>query len=232
MNKPKAFNAGTPEYTAAQYKKSLTQSFRAITPEEIESRLAGSAFHVTRKYDGIMVLLFWDGTGIQAFTSSGNPIETVPCFTEAAAALKTASLSEAVIAAELYACEKTAKTALIGQTTISEEEYRAIGGGIKKYFPDLEIIQTICAATKDRQDSLRRLLDKVDAVVVAGGRESANTRRLLTIAREGGKTAVLVESPREIPAGFAAYKTVGLCAGASTPDTVIDAIERALTGMR
>lgn len=123
------------------------------------------------------------------------------------------------------------KTALIGQTTISAEEYRAIGGGIKKYFPDLEIIQTICAATTDRQDALRVLLEKVDALVVAGGKDSANTRRLLAIARERGKPCVLAESAGDIPPEFAAFQTLGICAGASTPDEVIDEIEQALESM-
>ena len=121
------------------------------------------------------------------------------------------------------------KTALIGQTTISEEEYKAIGAAIKKHFPDLEIIRTICAATRERQDALRELLDNVDAVIIAGGKESANTHRLLAIAEEQGKPCALSESAADIPANFAAFQTVGLCAGASTPDTVIDEIEQALT---
>jgi 4-hydroxy-3-methylbut-2-enyl diphosphate reductase len=124
--------------------------------------------------------------------------------------------------------ESGIKTALIGQTTISEEEYRSIGEAIKKYFPALEIIETICAATRERQDALRELLDKVDAVIIAGGKESANTRRLLAIAEKQGKPCALSESAADIPAGFAAFQTVGLCAGASTPDTVIDEIEDAL----
>ena len=133
-------------------------------------------------------------------------------------------------AAALFAKEPNGKTALIGQTTISPEEYASIGEGIKKYFPALEIIQTICAATTERQDALRELLDQVDAVIVAGGRESANTRRLLAIAAEGGKPRALVEDAAGIPPDFAAFSVVGLCAGASTPDSCIDEIEQALLG--
>jgi 4-hydroxy-3-methylbut-2-enyl diphosphate reductase len=143
--------------------------------------------------------------------------------------------TEAGEAAEkLFAEEPDAGTSLIGQTTISEAEYAAIGQAIRKVFPKLCVINTICRATRERQDSLRSLCTQVDAVIVAGGRESANTRRLLTIAQaffstEGpGKQAWLVESPAEIPGEIAAYHTVGLCAGASTPDGLIDAIEEAL----
>jgi 4-hydroxy-3-methylbut-2-enyl diphosphate reductase len=120
------------------------------------------------------------------------------------------------------------KTALIAQTTISNEEYHAIGMVISRHFPMLEIIQTICAATRERQDSLRELLGKVDATVIAGGKDSANTRRLLAIAQASGKPCVIVETTADIPPDFLNFKTVGLAAGASTPDTVIDEIERRL----
>jgi 4-hydroxy-3-methylbut-2-enyl diphosphate reductase len=131
-------------------------------------------------------------------------------------------------AAALYAAQPEARAALIGQTTISQEEYRAIGGALQKYFPALEIAQTICAATKDRQDALRGLLGEVDAIIVAGGKESSNTRRLLAIAQESGKPCVLAENAACIPPDFYAFKTIGLCAGASTPDLVIKEIEDSL----
>jgi 4-hydroxy-3-methylbut-2-enyl diphosphate reductase len=124
--------------------------------------------------------------------------------------------------------QSDAKTALIGQTTISEEEYRDIGAVIARYFPDLEIAQTICAATKERQDSLREIADKVDAVIIAGGKDSANTRRLLAIAEAAGKPCALAETPADIPPDFFNFNAVGLASGTSTPDTLIDAIERAM----
>jgi len=120
------------------------------------------------------------------------------------------------------------KTALIAQTTISNEEYHAIGMVISRCFTMLEIIPTICAATRERQDSLRELLGKVDAVVIAGGKDSANTRRLLAIAQASGKPCAIVETATDIPPDFFKFETVGLAAGASTPDTVIDAIEKGL----
>jgi 4-hydroxy-3-methylbut-2-enyl diphosphate reductase len=118
------------------------------------------------------------------------------------------------------------RTALLAQTTISAEEYQAIGDVVSRYVSGLEIIQTICAATRERQDSLRELLGKVDAVVIAGGKDSANTRRLLAIAQAAGKPCAIVESTNDIPPDFFKFETVGLAAGASTPDSVIDAIEQ------
>ncbi len=120
------------------------------------------------------------------------------------------------------------KTALIAQTTISADEYHAIGMVISRYFPALEIIPTICAATRERQDSLRELLGKVDAVAIGGGKDSANTRRLLGIAQASGKPCAIVETAKDIPPDFFRFETVGLAAGASTSDTVIDEIEKRL----
>jgi 4-hydroxy-3-methylbut-2-enyl diphosphate reductase len=131
-------------------------------------------------------------------------------------------------AARLFAEHPDSRTVLIGQTTISEEEYRAIGEVITAFFPNLDIAETICPATSERQESLRKLLDKVDAVIIAGGKDSANTRRLYTIAQASGKPCVLAENPADIPPVFFAFNTIGLASGASTPDSVIDDIERML----
>ena len=131
-------------------------------------------------------------------------------------------------AAALHAAAPGSKTALLGQTTISTDEYELIAQAIRRYFPDIEVIDTICKATQDRQNALKELCQLVDAIVVAGGRDSANTQRLFAIAQAAGKAAWLVESAAELPDALAAYPIVGLSAGASTPDNVIDEIEQAL----
>jgi 4-hydroxy-3-methylbut-2-enyl diphosphate reductase len=131
-----------------------------------------------------------------------------------------------------------ARTALIGQTTIGGGEYRAIAGAIRGVFPDLETVDSICPATRERQDALGELCSQVEAVIIAGGRASSNTRRLLDIARSLGKPAWLVESAAEISglkgpgAEIVRYRTIGLCAGASTPDSDIAEIEAALVALR
>jgi len=65
-------------------------------------------------------------------------------------------------------------------------------------------------------------------VAIGGGKDSANTRRLLSIAQASGKPCVIVETASDIPPDFFRFETVGLAAGASTPDTVIDEIEKRL----
>jgi 4-hydroxy-3-methylbut-2-enyl diphosphate reductase len=131
-------------------------------------------------------------------------------------------------ASKLALARPNAKTVLIGQTTISLEEYRAISEAIKKHFPKTEIVNTICSATADRQNSLRELSNLVEAIIIAGGRNSANTQRLFSLARDLGKPSWLIETAEEIPPEIEQYKTVGLAAGASTPDSLINEIETRL----
>jgi 4-hydroxy-3-methylbut-2-enyl diphosphate reductase len=131
-------------------------------------------------------------------------------------------------AAELCGLEPRSKTVLIGQTTISHNEYRVIAEKIRQFFPALEIVDSICGATAERQEALTELCRHVNAVIIAGDKKSANTRRLLTLARELGKPAWITETKKDIPPEIGSYKTVGISAGASTPESLIAEIEEAL----
>lgn len=117
---------------------------------------------------------------------------------------------------------------LIAQTTIKREEYRAIAEILRKKIPDLTVLETICPATDERQEALLELVNEVDAILVIGGKNSANTRRLLQTALDSGKPAWLTESVADIPQEIYRYRTIGLAAGASTPDSSIEAIEQRL----
>jgi len=164
--------------------------------------------------------------GIKGYAEDGFSSEhsTAACFV-------VSNAEEAFSSAEeLYRREPDAKTALIAQTTLRAEEYRAIGEKIQRFFPSLEIVNSICTATVDRQNALRELAN-VDAVIIVGSRESANTQRLFSLARELGKPAWLTEAVSDIPPEIAVYETVGLSAGASTPDDLIDEIEHALVSV-
>ena len=119
-------------------------------------------------------------------------------------------------------------TVLIAQTTIKREEYRAIAEILRKKIPKLTVLETICPATDERQEALLELIEEVDAILVIGGKNSANTRRLLQTAIDRGKPAWLAESSCDIPQEVRQYRTIGLIAGASTPDSSIDAIEQLL----
>ncbi|GMO34926.1 MAG: 4-hydroxy-3-methylbut-2-enyl diphosphate reductase [Termitinemataceae bacterium] len=128
-------------------------------------------------------------------------------------------------AEELFFLNRSAKTAVIAQTTISNKEFDAICGILHQFFPDLAVYNTICTATQERQQALQELCAQVDAVLIAGDPKSSNTRRLLSIAKENCKNAWIAANIDDIPPEIYKYKTIGLSAGASTPMEVISAIE-------
>ncbi|MBQ9495189.1 MAG: 4-hydroxy-3-methylbut-2-enyl diphosphate reductase [Treponema sp.] len=121
-----------------------------------------------------------------------------------------------------------AKAVLLAQTTFSESEFKKIAKLLINKCPSLVVVNTICPATKARQNALAKLCPIVDGVLVIGGKSSANTKRLLLAARAYGCRAHLIECASEIPVEYFAMKTVGITAGASTPDAVIDEVEQLL----
>lgn len=132
------------------------------------------------------------------------------------------------LAEALYQKKPESACVLIGQTTVSKEEYDAVGREIQSFFPHLIIVDAICNATTERQEALRRLCREADAVLIAGSKGSANTKRLLRIAQDMGNPAWLVEGKDDVPVEIRKYETVGISAGASTPEEVIEEIEEAL----
>lgn len=125
---------------------------------------------------------------------------------------------------------KNQKVVLLSQTTFSISNFEKIESLLKAKFQNLEVENSICPATHERQDSLVKLCKQVDGVLVIGGRTSANTNRLLATAKKLCKKAALIENADEIPLDFYCLEKVGLTAGASTPDDVISEIELKLKG--
>ena len=120
------------------------------------------------------------------------------------------------------------KIVLLSQTTFSIKMFDNLQAELKSSFPNAEVISSICPATHERQDSLVELCEKVDGIIVIGGKNSANTNRLFATAQKLCKKAVLIETPEEIPSEFFDLEIVGITAGASTPDDTIDAVEARL----
>lgn len=120
------------------------------------------------------------------------------------------------------------KTVLMAQTTFSMEEYEKIQVILREKNPDIVVFNSICSATKERQNALRELGGKADGIIVAGGSSSANTRRLYETACTICTRCAFVEKPSDIPEEFRNLETVAITAGASTPDSVIEEIEKSL----
>jgi 4-hydroxy-3-methylbut-2-enyl diphosphate reductase len=117
---------------------------------------------------------------------------------------------------------------VVGQTTLARDAYRRICAVLRRRFPGIVIADTTCPSTERRRESAVRLAAEVDAVLVIGGTASANTRWLFEAARSTGRPSWLIESASELPDGIEGYRRVGITAGASTPDRLVDEVEAAL----
>jgi 4-hydroxy-3-methylbut-2-enyl diphosphate reductase len=91
---------------------------------------------------------------------------------------------------------------------------------------DVEVVHTICDATKDRQEETVSIARKVDFMIVVGGFESGNTRRLTQVISAQDKPCLHVETARELPLNeLKVFPKIGLTGGASTPKELIDEIQ-------
>lgn len=131
--------------------------------------------------------------------------------------------------AEARALELTRPYIVVSQTTQDERVFEAITAIVTERFPDGEVFNTICDSTHRRQDEVRKLCEQVEAVVVVGGKTSANTTRLAEIATGLGRPVFLIESEEELDMGaLRQFDCVGVTAGASTPTWMINRVVRAL----
>ncbi|WP_428023655.1 4-hydroxy-3-methylbut-2-enyl diphosphate reductase [Arcobacter sp.] len=120
---------------------------------------------------------------------------------------------------------KYQKIATIAQTTKKKEKYLEIVNSLILKNKEVRVFNTICDATFENQDAARELSKEVDIMIVIGGKNSSNTKQLLSIAQENCKDSFLVEDERELDASwFKNKKLCGITAGASTPDWVIQKI--------
>lgn len=118
---------------------------------------------------------------------------------------------------------------VLSQTTETEEHFadfvRALLEQRMDAISELRVINTLCNATTSQQAAAQELAHKVDVMIVIGGRESANTHHLAEVARDEGTIAYQVESADEIqPEWLEGCEKAGVTAGASTPDSAIQAV--------
>lgn len=131
---------------------------------------------------------------------------------------------------DLDGWEPTRRVALIAQSTSNTESFREMAKEVVGRMVDrgveVRVINTICKPTKERQAAVRRLARDVDVVLAVGGEQSANTRKLVQAAEEEGARAYQVQRVEDVRAEwFEGAEAVGITAGASTPDWVVDEVE-------
>jgi (E)-4-hydroxy-3-methyl-but-2-enyl pyrophosphate reductase len=126
----------------------------------------------------------------------------------------------------LPACDRIG---VIAQTTIAALKYQAIVAALRERTREVKVCETICDATAENQAAIRRLAAEVEMLYIVGGRHSDNTKKLVETAREYCPRALLTETAEEIrPADAHGVDRVGVSAGASTPDWMIQRVVKRL----
>jgi len=118
------------------------------------------------------------------------------------------------------------KIGVVSQTTQNEKFFKEVVGELSLWVRELKVINTICNATSVRQEDVYSMAPSVDVMVVVGGKNSGNTRRLYSIARSLNPNTFHIETAQELkPDWFRGVKRVGITAGASTPDWIIEEVK-------
>ncbi len=115
---------------------------------------------------------------------------------------------------------------VVSQTTLKLSTFLEAAEAVRaKSDAEPQVVNTICSATRDRQDAARALAGEVDAFYIIGGKHSSNSVKLLAVCQEQCPKSFLIETPDEInPADLAGAARVGVTAGASTPNWLIEQV--------
>ncbi len=114
---------------------------------------------------------------------------------------------------------------VVTQTTLSLDDTSDVVDGIREHYPDAEVRNDICYATTNRQLATRTIAERADLLLVVGSENSSNSVRLREVAEAAGVTAYRIDSLDEIdPAWYDGVGVVGLTAGASVPDDLLEPI--------
>jgi 4-hydroxy-3-methylbut-2-enyl diphosphate reductase len=119
------------------------------------------------------------------------------------------------------------QVAYITQTTLSLDDTANVVDTLRERFPNLvgPPSADICYATQNRQDAVKRICEEATLVLVVGSRTSSNANRLVEVARDRGADAYLIDDETDLdPAWLEGHETVGLTAGASSPDILVDRV--------
>ena len=118
-----------------------------------------------------------------------------------------------------------AKVCLVSQTTANETKFHQVAERLKARYGDCVVVNTICDDTHTRQEEVLQVAETVDAMVIVGGKGSSNTQRLVELSQSKGIPAFHVETADELELDqLTAYETVGVTAGASTPNWIIQQV--------
>jgi 4-hydroxy-3-methylbut-2-enyl diphosphate reductase len=119
------------------------------------------------------------------------------------------------------------KIGIVSQTTLDEETFSRVVSSLARCAKELRVYNTICESTSVRRNEAMALAGRVGAMLVVGGRNSSNTTKLFTAVKRIQPRSYHIETEDEVrPEWFTGVKSVGIAGGASTPEVIIDKVER------
>jgi 4-hydroxy-3-methylbut-2-enyl diphosphate reductase len=136
-------------------------------------------------------------------------------------------LVESVADAKKLTVSRPETLAFVTQTTLSVDDTQAIVEALRARFPALQAprVEDICYATQNRQDAVKRLLELCDILIVVGSVSSSNSNRLRELAERAGRPGYLVDGPDDLQREwFAGRSAVGVTAGASAPEVLVQEV--------
>ena len=162
--------------------------------------------------EGKLILIAGDAShpeveGIRGWSS--GPVQII----ESAEDLENISISEGQ------------KAVLVAQTTFNYKKFEELVEILSQTGYDINVMNTVCNATEERQQEARRIASEVDAMIVIGGRHSSNSQKLYDICRRGCTNTYFIETLVDLDSKpFQSFRRVGITAGASTPKKIIEEV--------
>ncbi len=119
------------------------------------------------------------------------------------------------------------KICIVSQTTFNYNKFQELVEIISKKGYDILVLNTICNATKERQEEAKDIADRVDAMIVIGDKHSSNTQKLFEICRNACLNTYYIQTLDDLDSNqLRSVETVGITAGASTPNNIIEEVQR------
>ena len=129
-------------------------------------------------------------------------------------------------AAEKIEFDKNVKICVVSQTTFNYNKFKDLVEIIKKKSYDVSVLNTICNATKERQTEAKSIAETVDAMIVIGDKHSSNTQKLFEICKGACKDTYYIQTLDDLDLNqLGSVETVGITAGASTPNNIIEEVQ-------
>ena len=124
---------------------------------------------------------------------------------------------------DISSCDKLS---VVAQTTYNSKKFVEVIDKLKNLVYDIRCFNTICNATQERQTEARNIASEADAMIVIGGKSSSNTRKLVEICREECDNVFFIQTAEDLkPLTLTSFDRIGITAGASTPQNIIEEVQ-------